>query len=62
MLTNFIKSSLLSNTPTFGCWLTLDSTAVAEVLSYCSFAWLLIDMEHGPSNEISVPARTALKQ
>ncbi|MDD7833889.1 HpcH/HpaI aldolase family protein [Paenarthrobacter sp. AB444] len=54
MQENPLKASLLNNSPTLGCWLTLDSTAVAEVLAHCGFEWLVIDMEHGPSNEISV--------
>lgn len=54
MQTNAVKLSLTSDTPTTGCWLTLASASVAEVLAHCGFDWLVIDMEHAPNDSLSV--------
>ena len=51
---NAVKLSLTSNTPSTGCWLTLASASVAELLSHCGFDWLVIDMEHAPNDPLSV--------
>lgn len=41
------KKEIISNQTTIGSWLTLDSTAVAEIMSKSGyFDWLTIDMEH----------------
>ena len=45
---NPLKHSLLHSRPTVGCWLTLASPAVTELLAHCGFDWLVIDAEHGP--------------
>lgn len=34
--------------PAFGCWLSLASPSVAEVLGHVGFSWLLIDQQHSP--------------
>jgi 2-dehydro-3-deoxyglucarate aldolase len=47
---NAIKQTLLKAEPTLGCWLTLASPAVAELVAHCGFDWLVIDAEHGPSD------------
>jgi 2-dehydro-3-deoxyglucarate aldolase len=47
---NPIKQCLKNAQPTVGCWLTLSSPAVAELIAHCGFDWLVIDAEHGPSD------------
>lgn len=54
---NPIKQSLLNTRPTVGCWLTLASPAVAELLAHCGFDWLVIDAEHGPSDTQDLAAQ-----
>jgi 2-dehydro-3-deoxyglucarate aldolase len=51
---NAVKHSLISNSPSTGCWLTLASSPVAELLAHCGFDWLVIDMEHAPNDPLSV--------
>ncbi|WP_218277363.1 HpcH/HpaI aldolase/citrate lyase family protein [Pseudomonas sp. FW300-N1A1] len=54
---NPIKHSLKSAKPTVGCWLTLASPAVAELIAHCGFDWLVIDGEHGPSDTQDIAAQ-----
>jgi 2-dehydro-3-deoxyglucarate aldolase len=54
---NPIKHSLKSAKPTVGCWLTLASPAVAELIAHCGFDWLVIDAEHGPSDTQDIAAQ-----
>lgn len=54
---NPIKQSLLNARPTVGCWMTLASPAVAELLALCGFDWLVIDAEHGPSDTQDLAAQ-----
>lgn len=37
---------LTDQEPSFGCWLSLASPPVAEVLGHAGFRWLLIDQQH----------------
>lgn len=39
---------LKADQPSFGCWLSLASPSVAEVLGHVGFSWLLIDQQHSP--------------
>ena len=54
---NPIKHSLKNAKPTLGCWLTLASPAVAELIAHCGFDWLVIDAEHGPSDTQDIAAQ-----
>jgi 2-dehydro-3-deoxyglucarate aldolase len=33
-----------------GCWMSLSSNLVSEVIGYASFDWLLLDVEHSPND------------
>lgn len=54
---NPIKHSLKNAKPTLGCWLTLASPVVAELIAHCGFDWLVIDAEHGPSDTQDIAAQ-----
>ena len=54
---NPIKHSLKNAKPTLGCWLTLASPAVAELIAHCGFDWLVIDAEHGPNDTQDIAAQ-----
>ena len=54
---NSIKHHLLHSIPSVGCWLTLASPAVTELLAHCGFDWLVIDTEHGPGDVQDVAAQ-----
>jgi len=41
-----LKDKLKNREITFGTWITLGHSAIAEILSSCPFDWLVIDMEH----------------
>lgn len=41
-----LKEKLHQKAVTFGTWITLAHTGIAEVLSACPFDWLVIDLEH----------------
>ncbi len=55
--TNIIKQSLSTALPTLGCWLTLASPAVTELIAHCGFDWLVIDVEHGPGDIQDIAAQ-----
>ena len=41
-----LKDKLISNELTIGSWLTLPSTAIAEIMCNAGFDWLVVDLEH----------------
>jgi 4-hydroxy-2-oxoheptanedioate aldolase len=43
-----MKDKLKAGEPVFGAWLSLNDPAAAEILARTGFDFLLIDMEHGP--------------
>jgi 4-hydroxy-2-oxoheptanedioate aldolase len=43
-----MKDKLKVGKPIFGAWLSLNDPAAAEILARTGFDFLLIDMEHGP--------------
>jgi 4-hydroxy-2-oxoheptanedioate aldolase len=43
-----MKGRLKAGKPVFGAWLSLNDPAAAEILARTGFDFLLIDMEHGP--------------
>jgi len=46
MITNPVKQKLKEGRITFGSWITLAHTAIAEIMAKSGFEWLAIDMEH----------------
>ena len=47
MQPNRLKQLLKEGKYTCGSWMSMTSNVSAEVMGYCNFDWLLIDMEHG---------------
>src|SRR5436190_17782908 len=45
------------NSPTLriGTWLSIGSSAVAELAGMCGFDWLLFDLEHGCQTDAALP-------
>ena len=41
-----LKNKLKNNEVTIGSWITIGHPAVAEILSYAKFDWLVVDIEH----------------
>lgn len=41
-----LKDKLISNELTIGSWLTLPSTAIAEIMCNTGFDWIVVDLEH----------------
>lgn len=54
---NLIKRCLQQDKVSIGCWLTLASPAVAELLAHCGFDWMVVDAEHGPSDTGEIAAQ-----
>ncbi|MBN0978128.1 hypothetical protein JTY93_22495 [Pseudomonas hygromyciniae] len=54
---NTLKHSLSTTQPSVGCWLTLASPAVTELIAHCGFDWLVIDVEHGPGSIQDIAAQ-----
>lgn len=46
-----LRQRVLRGDTTFGCWLTLGSSPVAEIAGAAGFDWVLIDLEHGSGGE-----------
>lgn len=42
-----LRECLSQRAPTFGSWVQLPSTDVAEIVATAGFDWVVIDMEHG---------------
>lgn len=42
-----LRCKLLSNQPTFGLWVTLDSPSITEMAVALGLDWVVIDAEHG---------------
>lgn len=41
-----LKDKLASGAVTLGSWMTIGSTAIAEILARAGFEWLVVDLEH----------------
>ncbi len=48
MRTNPVKRALREGKPTFGTWLSLGDLFATRILARLDFAWLTLDLEHGP--------------
>ena len=59
---NSFKASLRQRERLIGCWLSLASPAVTEMLGVIGFDWMLLDAEHAPNDAITlIPQHMALK-
>ena len=47
---NHFKHAIAAGRPQIGLWCNLASHHTVELLSRCGFNWLLLDMEHAPSD------------
>lgn len=45
-LKNKVKDKIGNKELTFGSWITIGNTAVAEIMANSGFEWLTVDMEH----------------
>lgn len=61
-LPNGFRKSVLSGETVIGCWSSLASPIVTELLGVLNFDWLLLDAEHAP-NDVNtlIPQLMALK-
>lgn len=53
---NAFKQALNADKPSFGLWLGIPDTTVAEIGAGAGFDWVLIDAEHGPFDLKSIMA------
>ncbi len=51
---NRVKRMLKEGQKTAGAWLQIASPFSAEIMSRAGFDWLIIDMEHGPSDILNL--------
>ena len=51
---NRVKGMLKEGKKTAGAWLQLCSPMTAEIMSRAGFDWLMIDMEHGPGDVLTL--------
>src|SRR5882724_872328 len=54
---NPVKQLLQEGKKTAGAWLQVASPITAEIMSRAGFDWLLIDMEHGPGDILTLIAQ-----
>lgn len=47
MKTNRMRAKLLAGEPVLGCSIMIPSHQIVEMIAYCGFDWVLIDLEHG---------------
>ncbi|WP_244826494.1 MULTISPECIES: 2-dehydro-3-deoxyglucarate aldolase [unclassified Caballeronia] len=61
-LPNTFRAALLARKKVIGCWTSLASPIVAELLGVVGFDWILLDAEHAPNDSITlIPQHMALK-
>ena len=59
---NVLKQKLKDGKKTAGAWAQLSSSISAEIISNAGFDWLILDMEHGPSDiQALIPQFQAMK-
>lgn len=49
-LPNSFRHRVLAGEPLIGCWMSLASQFVSEVVGYAGFDWMLLDAEHSPND------------
>jgi len=54
---NPVKQMLKEGKKTIGAWLQIASPFTAEIMSRAGFDWLIIDMEHGPGDILTLTAQ-----
>ncbi|MBX3081572.1 MAG: 2,4-dihydroxyhept-2-ene-1,7-dioic acid aldolase [Anaerolineae bacterium] len=54
---NSLKQKLKAGKQTSGAWLHAANAITAEIMARAGFDWLLIDMEHGPGDLMSLVAQ-----
>lgn len=60
--TNKFRQDIIARKKLIGCWCSLGSPIVAEVLGVAGFDWILLDAEHAPNDVLSlIPQLMALK-
>lgn len=60
--TNKFRQDIIARRKLIGCWCSLGSPIVAEVLGVAGFDWILLDAEHAPNDVLSlIPQLMALK-
>lgn len=52
-----IKQRLKNGETLNGCWITLGSAFVTEMVGHAGFDWVMIDLEHGAGSEKDVSAQ-----
>lgn len=59
---NQFRKDLIAGKRLIGCWCSMGSPIVAEVLGLAGFDWIVLDGEHAPNDILSfIPQLTALK-
>lgn len=51
---NILKTKLKGGKKTAGAWVQIASPFTAEILSSAGFDWLMLDMEHGPGDILTL--------
>lgn len=51
---NILKTKLRAGKKTAGAWVQLASPFTAEIFSNAGFDWLMLDMEHGPGDVLTL--------
>jgi len=54
MYVNELKKKIKAGKKTAGAWVQIASPFTAEILSNAGFDWLMIDMEHGPGDILTL--------
>ncbi|SAK72577.1 2-dehydro-3-deoxyglucarate aldolase [Caballeronia ptereochthonis] len=61
-LPNAFRTSLLERKKLIGCWMSLASPIVTELVGVVGFDWMLLDAEHAPNDALTlIPQLMALK-
>jgi 2-dehydro-3-deoxyglucarate aldolase len=61
-LPNAFRTSLRERKKLIGCWLSLASPIVSELVGVVGFDWMLLDAEHAPNDALTlIPQLMALK-
>lgn len=61
-LPNAFRASLRAREKLIGCWASLASPIVTELLGVVGFDWMLLDAEHAPNDTLTlIPQLMSLK-
>ena len=56
MRANAVRAACFADEVSFGSWVSLTDPLAAQIMAHSGFAWLVIDMEHGPVALDALPA------